>query len=101
MFHEKQERALKLVPEISSLRKFEKEKEDILKFRGYSGVKTVMNDLLKTCKKGDEYLIFGSENQISKRMPIFAQIFVARKDKKKLRARILMRVDLVGKKMSK
>ncbi len=103
MFKEKEERASLLIPGLMNLRKYEKEKENILKFKGYSGLKTVMNDILKMCEDGSEYLIFGSENQLSERMPIFAKIFVARKDKKKLRARILIRKGLKGrqKKMSK
>ena len=103
MFKEKGERASLLLPSLINLRKYEKEKEDILKFMGYSGIKTVMNDILRSCKEGNEYLIFGSENQLSERMPVFAEIFVARKDKKKLRARILIRRGLKGrnKRMSK
>jgi HTH-type transcriptional regulator, sugar sensing transcriptional regulator len=103
MFKEKGERASLLLPDLVNLRKYEKEKENILKFKGYSGIKTVMGDILRSCKECDEYLIFGSENQLSERMPVFAQIFVARKDKKKLRARILIRRGLKGrrKKMSK
>ena len=96
MFKEKGERASLLLPSLINLRKYEKEKEDILKFMGYSGIKTVMNDILRSCKEGNEYLIFGSENKLSNRMPVFAEIFVARKDKKKLRARILIRRGLKG-----
>lgn len=103
MFREKGERASLLLPKLMSLRKYEKEKENILKFRGYSGIKTVMNDILKSCKEDGEYLIFGSENQLSERMPVFAEIFVARKDSRRLRTRILIRKGLKGrqKRMSK
>ena len=102
MLKEKEERASLILPELKNLRKFEKEKENILKFRGYAGIKTVLNDILKTCKPKEEYLIFGSENQLSERMPVFAEIFVARKDKKKLRTKILIRKGIAGrqKKMS-
>jgi len=96
MFSEKIERASLLLPSLMNLKQYEKEKESILKFRGYSGIKTVMNDILRTCKNGGEYLIFGSENQLSERMSVFAEIFVARKDKKKLKTRILMRQGLRG-----
>jgi HTH-type transcriptional regulator, sugar sensing transcriptional regulator len=102
MFKEKEARAERLVPKIVALRKFEREREHILKFRGYAGVKTVFNDIINNCKEGEEYLIFGSENQLSTRMPEFAQILVSRKDKKKLRARILLKESMkgTGKKMS-
>ncbi len=102
IFKEKQERASLLIPEIKNLRKYEREKENILKYRGFAGVKTVFNDILSTCKDGDEYLIFGSENQLSEVMPVYAKIYVARKDKKKLRARMLIKETIRDtKKMSK
>jgi sugar-specific transcriptional regulator TrmB len=91
IFKEKEERASLVIPKLEELKKFEKEKENILKFRGYSGVKTVLNDVLSVCKDGDEYMIMGSEGQLSERMPLFAKIFVARKDKRKLMSRILVR----------
>lgn len=102
MFKEKEERALKIIPKLEELKKFEREKENIIKFRGYAGIKTVFNDMLNSCKQGEEYLIFGSENQLSKKMPVYAEIYVAKKDKKKIRARILMneKFKKEGKKMS-
>ncbi|MBI5148626.1 hypothetical protein HZA33_03015 [Candidatus Pacearchaeota archaeon] len=91
VFREKQERARLIIPQLKELKKFEREKENILRFRGYSGVKTVLNDVLNSCKENTEYLIMGSEGQLSDRMPEFAEIFVARKDRKRLRAKILIR----------
>src|SRR3989344_766205 len=91
IFREKEERAKLIIPELEQLKRFEKEKETILKFRGYAGVKTVLNDILKTCKQNGEYLILGPERQLSERMPTFAKIFVAQKDKKRIRARIILR----------
>ena len=101
VFKEKQERAQLLVPSLVSMQKWEREREVILKFRGYAGVKTALNDILNSCSSGDEYLIFGSENQLSERMETFAKIFVARKDAKKLKAKILMRKGIGGHKKSK
>lgn len=101
MLKEKEEVANLIIPELQTLEKFEREKENILKFRGYAGVKTVLNDILKTCEVNEEYLIMGSEGQLSERMPTFAKIFVARKDKKKLRARILIRATRGSKPQSK
>lgn len=91
MFKEKEERAKLILPKLEQLKNAEQEKENILKFRGYAGVKTVLNDILKTCKDGEEHYIIGSEGQLTQRMPTFAKIFVARKDLKKLRARVLLR----------
>jgi sugar-specific transcriptional regulator TrmB len=91
MFSEKEERARLLIPKLEKLKKAEQAKENILKFRGYSGVKNVFNDILNSCKDGGEYFIIGSEGQFAERMPTFARIFVAKKDRKKLRARTLLR----------
>lgn len=101
MFKEKEERASMLIPKLKELKKFEREKENILKFRGYAGVKTVLNDVLNNCKNNDEYLIMGTEGQLSNRMPVFSKIFVAKKDKKNLKAKILMKEGSEGKPQSK
>jgi sugar-specific transcriptional regulator TrmB len=103
MIKEKEERAKLLIPKIASLAKYEKEKEHIQKFKGYAGIKTVLNDILNSCKQGEEYLVFGTESQISERLPVYAEIYVARKDKKKLKARMLIRESLrkTGHKKSK
>lgn len=101
MFKEKEEQAKLIIPKLEQLKKFEKEKENIKKFRGYNGIKTVLNDILNTCNKDEEYLIMGSENQLSERMPIFTKIFVAKKDKKRIKTRILIRKGLIGRVISK
>ncbi|MBI4440887.1 hypothetical protein HY639_01850 [Candidatus Woesearchaeota archaeon] len=96
MFKEKEERAALLIPQLEQLKKFEREVETIQKFRGFAGIKTVLNDVLRTCSAGGEYLIMGSEGQLSERMPTYARIFVARKDQKRIRARILIREGVVA-----
>ncbi len=101
MLDEKKEIAQTLIPQLKTLQKIEREKENILKFRGYNGVKTVIMDVLKTCETGEEYLIMGTEGQLSERMNTFAKIFVAKKDKKKLHARILMSDRYSGNMQSK
>jgi len=98
VFYEKQKHASLLIPKLTEIKKYEKEKENITKFRGYSGIKTALNDILNSCKKNEEYLIFGSENQLSEKMPVYAKIYVSRKDRKKLRARILIKRGLKGRK---
>lgn len=101
IFKEKEERASLLIPQLEEMQKGEREKENIKKFQGYQGIKTVLNDILRSCKKGEEYLVIGSEGQLSQRLPTFAEIFVARKDKKRLKSRLLVRENVQGRKMSK
>ncbi|MEK6825488.1 MAG: helix-turn-helix domain-containing protein [Nanoarchaeota archaeon] len=100
IFKEKENRAELLIPLLKEIKQGEREKETILKFRGYGGIKTVMNDILKSSKEGEEYLVMGMEGQLSERLPTYAEIFVARKDEKKLRSRVLVR-KTGQKKMSK
>jgi len=91
MLKEKEELVSLLIPKLESIQKLERERQNILKFRGYNGVKTVLNDVFRTCKDGEEYLIMGSEGQLSDRMPVFAKIFVAQKDRRRISARVLIR----------
>lgn len=103
MFKEKEERVKLIMPKLKSIKNYEREKESIYKFKGIAGVKSVFNDILNSTEKGGEYLIFGSENQLSEIMPVFTEIYVAKKDKKKIRARILIKESMKqkGKKKSK
>ncbi len=101
LFKEKEERAGKIISELKKIRKFEREKEEIIKFKGYSGIKTVMNDIFNSCNKGGEYLVLGMEGQLSQRLPTFAEIFIARKDAKKIKSRAIIRKLDSGGKISK
>jgi sugar-specific transcriptional regulator TrmB len=100
IFKEKEDRAALLVPALKEIKQSAREKETILKFKGYGGIKAVLQDLLKSSKEGDEYLVMGMEGQLSQRLPAFADIYVARKDEKKLKCRALVR-KTSGKIMSK
>jgi HTH-type transcriptional regulator, sugar sensing transcriptional regulator len=93
VFKEKQERASLLVPELNKLKGDIEEKENIQKFKGYNGIKTVFNDMLKSCKKGDYILSFGTEKQLYTRMTVFARIFDSRIKEKQIHLKILKRQD--------
>ncbi len=88
IFQEKKERAALVIPQLEKLRSAEREKESMLKFRGFAGVKTILNDVLRSCE-GKEYLAMGSEGKLFEKMPTFAKIFAAKKDKNRVRTRIL------------
>lgn len=90
-FRERAARAERLVPMLERLRKFEREREEILKFQGLQGVKKVLNDVLRTCGRNGEYLIFGTEGQLTERLPTFSEIFVAKKDGLRIRAKLLLK----------
>ena len=60
-----------------------------------------MNDILLKCNGGEEYLAFGLEGQLSEALPTFSEIYVARKDKRKIKSRALVRKISEGRKKSK
>ena len=100
-FKEKEQRALLLASKITKIKKNNEEEGKITRFTGNSGVKNVLNDILTTCKKEDEYLVIGLNGEMSQRLDNFTKIYVARKDEKKLRARALVKKTNKGHKMSK
>ena len=90
LFREKARQATALVPALTEIQHAEREHESILKFVGLGGVKSVLNDVLRTCPPRGEYLVIGMEGQLSQRLPTFAQVFAARKDAKRLCSRALV-----------
>ena len=91
LFREKARVATALVPALAEIQHAEREHESILKFVGLGGVKSVLNDVLRTCPSRGEYLVIGMEGQLSQRLPTFAAVFASRKDAKRLRSRVLVR----------
>lgn len=55
----KKESIKKTIPKLSKLFEINKEELEANVFKGSKGLKTVFNDILKTLKKEDEYLVFG------------------------------------------
>lgn len=56
---EKKETIKKIIPELNKLFEVSKEELEANVFKGSKGLKTVFNDILKTLRKGDEYIAFG------------------------------------------
>jgi HTH-type transcriptional regulator, sugar sensing transcriptional regulator len=87
-FKEKEELAKLVIPQLEGLYKQTKEKENVTLFRGYKGVKTVFQDILR---EGNENLMFGSEGQFAHRMPYYAPQFVRQLEEKKIKVRSIVR----------
>jgi len=80
--------AKEVLPELESIRRETKLKENVRLFKGTKGVQTVFEDILH---HASENLIFGSEGQFSKTMPAFAQRFMQQMKKRGIKVKSLVR----------
>lgn len=74
-----------------------KEKKNILLFKGFKGLKTVLQDILDSCKENDEIYVMGSEGQFNEMMPYYAPIFRNGKEIKKIKTKMLVREGIIKK----
>lgn len=100
-FKEKEEMARLFIPELQSLFAVARERKTVTLFQGFRGVKTVFEDILRSVDAGEEYLIMGSEGQFSRQFPNFSEVFRARKEKKGVKTRMLLREGLSKEKKGK
>ncbi len=96
-FEEKQMQARNLVPELASLYKATKGNKQVSLYKGYKGLKTVFDDMIKTMKKDDTCYIIGSEGRFSETMPHYAPMFRKRKEEANIKTKLLVRKDRPGK----
>ncbi|MBU1270464.1 MAG: hypothetical protein KJ583_02040, partial [Nanoarchaeota archaeon] len=89
-FQEKEEIAKTIMPALEGLFHQSKEQESITLFKGYRGLKTIFQEILR---EGKENLVFGSEGQFSKKMPYYAPQFVKQIEKKNIKIRSMVRED--------
>ena len=94
VIREKEELAKKVIPLLQQRYMLETEKKNVTVFQGYRGLKTVFEDILKSCKANDEYLVIGSEGQFTESMPYYSPIFRKRKENAKIKTKILVRSGL-------
>ena len=86
----KQKQALKkLIPKLELKRKLSKYKSEATIFRGLKGAETVMNDVLKTMKKGEEYYLIGGVHGASEAYMRFIKHYHERRSKKGIKVKIL------------
>ena len=87
---EKEEDIEKIMPDLSSIYKQEKEKYNVTMFKGYKGIKSVFEDILKETK-GKENLVIDSSGMFVERMPYYAPHFIKGLEKNKIRVRHIVR----------
>lgn len=57
-------------------------------FRGVKGIKAVLNDIIREGKDND---VFGSEGQLSDKMPVFVRQYIRMQDETRIKTRNLVR----------
>lgn len=87
---EKEEDIKKVMPDLSALYKQEKEKYNVTLYKGYKGLKSVFEDILKEAK-GKENLVIDSSGMFVEKMPYYAPHFIKVLEKNKIRVRHIVR----------
>jgi len=87
---EKEEDIEKIMPDLSSIYKQEKEKYNVTLYKGYKGIKSVFEDILKEAE-GKENLVIDSSGVFVEKMPYYAPHFIKGLEKNKIKVRHIVR----------
>lgn len=90
-YKEKEEVAKNIVSELEKQFSFRKQESSVKLYRGFKGLKTVFQDILCSCKKGDIYCVMATEGQFGEKMPYYAPLFRKLKEKKRIHTKMLIR----------
>ncbi len=85
---EKEELVDDILPNLSSWFSSKGEKSQVLMYKGYKGLKSVFEDILKEAK---ENLVIDSSGAFMQRMPYYAPHFIRGLEKKKIKVRHIVR----------
>lgn len=89
------ELALSLIPLLMTKFEQSREKVNIEAFQGWKGMKTVFNDVLEECQKGDENFVFGaSRGENDKRTERFFIRFSRLREMKGIKTRIIFNENM-------
>lgn len=94
---EKKQKVESIIPELKSLQKEKVEKQEANVFEGYKGLKSVFENALHQCKKGDEILVFGAragQDVSSETWDAFFKSFTKRRIEKRVKYKIIFNEDL-------
>lgn len=90
LLKEKQEEIKKITPELLTIYKKEKEKYNVILYKGYRGIKSVFEDILHEAKR-KENLVMDSSGTFVERMPYYAPHFIKGLEKNKIKVRHIVR----------
>lgn len=88
LVREKEENLRNIIPALKAEYKEKKLEENVRLFKGRKGVRTVLEDILS---ENQPNVVFGSEGQLEKNMPVFAPKFVRSLREKKIKIKSLVR----------
>jgi len=77
-----------ILPKLEDKYKQTKLKGQVTLYKGYKGVQTVFQDILQNA---DENLVFGSEGQLSNKMPHYYKHFINEQKEKNIKTKIIVR----------
>lgn len=89
---EKQELVDGILPDLNEMFKFKAEESQVHMYKGYKGIKTVFEDILREAI-GKENLVIDSCGEFVERMPYFAPHFIKGLEKNKIKVRHIVRAD--------
>lgn len=88
ILQEKEKSLLEIMPELKKIESFEEHKKPKIEvYEGIEGMKTILNDVLRTEIK--ELIVYGSSKSSFEVMPIFMENWHNRRIKQKLKVRII------------
>jgi HTH-type transcriptional regulator, sugar sensing transcriptional regulator len=90
-YKEKEDLANQIIPRLRERYQSKKDKNKVILYQGFKGLKTVFQNILDSCGENDEYLIMGSEGQFGEMMPYYCPLFRKLKEKKKIKTKMLIR----------
>jgi len=91
--YEQEKNLLELVPELKTLYQSAEAKPSVKVFQGVEGLKTVYEDTLKTMKRGENYIAFGSVEEAFSLLNDYLNEYVERRIKKNISFRGIAPAD--------
>jgi len=88
-FIEKQEIAKNVITKLKEVPSSTQKSQTIKLYRGYKGMKSVLNEILELSNNKSPYYIMGSQGQFRRHMPYYAPIFRKIKLERKIKTKII------------
>jgi sugar-specific transcriptional regulator TrmB len=88
---EKQDKAQNIVNELKELHKVDFDEIKVETYKGKAGLKSVLRDILRSLKSGQEYIGYGEGTRFEKILPIFYYQFKNQSKKKNIKLRLILK----------
>ncbi|MHA1865999.1 MAG: TrmB family transcriptional regulator [Candidatus Heimdallarchaeaceae archaeon] len=88
VLEERKNEIKKVLPILTEIYQIPKEKSDVVTYKGYNGVKSVFQDILREAKS---VCVMDSEGQLIDRMPNYSKYFIKELEKRNIQVKHLIR----------